>query len=318
MKLPYITNIQKYSIHDGRGIRTTVFFKGCPLTCAWCHNPETQAFGPEILVNPQTCTGCGTCREVCPQHTAPGACTGCETCLDYCVNHARELSGKQYTVKELVKELEKDRAFYEQSGGGITLSGGEVLAQDMDYVENLARELKRRGLSLNIDTCGAVPFERIERILPWTDTFLYDVKLFAEEDAQKYVGTDGRLMLSNLEKLSKALTESRTGRDGQHGDNKKSGNGGPSTAKIWIRMPVIGGVNDTMAHMERTAQFLKERQVCCSRINLLPYHNTGSSKYERMGRSYGGGDFYTPSAEQMEQFAEYLRGQGFSDVRIGG
>lgn len=303
MKLPYITHIQKYSIHDGRGIRTTVFFKGCPLSCAWCHNPETQAFRPEVLVNPQTCSGCGACREVCPQHAQPGACTGCETCLDYCVNNAREVSGKQYTVKELVKELEKDRAFYEQSGGGVTLSGGEVLAQDMDYVENLARELKNRGLLLNIDTCGAVPFERLERILPWTDTFLYDVKLFEEEDAQKYTGSDGRLILDNLERLSKKLTE----------------NGGSRlTAEIWIRMPVIGGVNDTMEHMERTAHFLKEKQIRCSQVNLLPYHNTGSSKYTRMGRRYEGEGFYAPSEKQMEQFADYLKAQGLLGVKIGG
>lgn len=327
MRIPYITNIQKYSIHDGRGIRTTVFFKGCPLSCAWCHNPETQAFGPEVLVNPQVCTGCGTCREVCPQGGASGACTGCETCLDYCVNNAREVSGKQYTVKELVKELEKDRAFYEQSGGGVTLSGGEVLAQDMDYVENLARELKMRGLSLNIDTCGAVPFERIQRILPWTDTFLYDVKLFKEEDALKYTGMDGTLILDNLEKLSRALTERKECRSSREKDNSRdreksrdgdnSGNG-RSAAELWIRMPVIGGVNDTMEHMERTACFLKEKQICCAQINLLPYHNTGSSKYARMGRSYGGEDFRVPSSEQMEQFAAYLQAQGFSNVKIGG
>lgn len=303
MKLPYITNIQKYSIHDGRGIRTTVFFKGCPLSCTWCHNPETQAFRPEVLVNPQACSGCGACREVCPQHAQPGACTGCETCLDYCVNNAREVSGKQYTVKELVKELEKDRAFYEQSGGGVTLSGGEVLAQDMDYVENLARELKNRGLSLNIDTCGAVPFERLERILPWTDTFLYDVKLFEEEAAQKYTGSDGRLILDNLERLSNKLAENGSGRQ---------------IAEIWIRMPVIGGVNDTMEHMERTAHFLKAKQIRCSQVNLLPYHNTGSSKYTRMGRRYEGEGFYTPSEKQMEQFADYLKEQGLPGVKIGG
>lgn len=346
MRIPYITNIQKYSIHDGRGIRTTVFFKGCPLSCAWCHNPETQAFGPEVLVNPQVCTDCGTCREVCPQHAASGCtgngceqaehkvsvhpasgtgvCTGCETCLDYCVNNAREVSGKQYTVKDLVKELEKDRAFYEQSGGGVTLSGGEVLAQDMDYVENLARELKKRGLSLNIDTCGAVPFERIERILPWTDTFLYDVKLFKEEDAQKYTGMDGTLILDNLEKLSRALTERKeyessgnSRESGSIGDSKDCGNG-RSASELWIRMPVIGGINDTMEHMERTACFLKEKQIRCSQINLLPYHNTGSSKYARMGRCYRGENFRVPSREQMEQFAAYLQAQGFSNVKIGG
>ena len=304
MSLPYITNIQKYSIHDGKGIRTTVFFKGCPLSCAWCHNPETQSFRPEVLVNPQACTGCGTCIQVCPQKGEKKACTGCETCLDYCVNNARELSGKQYTVNELVKELEKDRAFYEQSGGGVTFSGGEVLAQDMDYVEKLAAELNRRGLSLNIDTCGAVPFERFERIMPWTDTFLYDIKLFDEENAAHYTGTGAGLILDNLKKLSDALGRYRT----DHGTG----------ARIWIRLPIIGGVNDTMEHMKKTACFLKEQSICCSQINLLPYHNTGSSKYERMGRSCGGEKLYTPSQEQMECFLKYFQEQKISPVKIGG
>lgn len=301
MKLPYITNIQRYSIHDGRGIRTTVFFKGCPLSCAWCHNPETRSFSPEVLVNPQICTGCGTCREVCPQQAVSGSCTGCEICLDYCVNNAREISGKQYTVGNLVKELEKDRAFYEQSGGGVTLSGGEVLAQDMDYVENLARELKRRGLSVNIDTCGAVSFDRFERILPWTDTFLYDIKLFDEENARHYTGTGAGLILDNLERLSRALEEHNAG--GTH---------------IWIRMPVIGGVNDTLEHMERTAHFLKEKKIHYSQVNLLAYHNTGSSKYARLGQVYTGEDFYVPSEEQMEKFSDYLKEQGISNVKTGG
>lgn len=319
MKLPYITNIQKYSIHDGKGIRTTVFFKGCPLSCQWCHNPETQSFSPEVLVNPELCTGCGTCENVCPQGavsikraekkeslvpvtkenlvpvTDGKKCSGCETCLDYCVKNARELSGKQYTIQELLKELLKDRAFYEQSGGGITLSGGEVLAQDVDYVEKLAMAIKKCGLSLNIDTCGAVPFSNIERLLPWTDTFLYDLKLLEEEDAVFFTGNNGRLILSNLEKLSA---------------EKK--------AEIWIRLPIIGGVNDTLAHMEQISRFLQEKQIVYSQINLLPYHSAGSSKYMRMGRTYEGCDFYTPSAEKMEELAEYLRSQGCVNVKIGG
>ncbi|MDO5409106.1 MAG: glycyl-radical enzyme activating protein [Lachnospiraceae bacterium] len=318
-RTPYITNIQKYSIHDGKGIRTAVFFKGCPLTCAWCHNPETQSFAQELLLYPEKCSGCGSCADVCPEHavtmeaggrfleekecrkhpvTDSRLCTGCETCLDFCIQNARALSGKQYRTSDLIKELEKDRAFYEQSGGGITLSGGEVLAQDMEYVENLAKEIKKRGMQLAIDTCGAVKYERILRVLPWTDTFLYDIKLFEEEDARKWLGCEAALPLENLEKLSADLPE--TGTD------------------IWIRMPVIGGVNDTEKHMERTAAFLKDKKIRYTQVNLLPYHAAGSGKYQQLGRQYKGKDFYTPSAEQMEMFAEILRRNGVSNVVIGG
>ena len=157
-----ITNIQKFSIHDGDGIRTTVFFKGCPLKCVWCHNPETQRFEREMELDREKCTGCGACAAACPNgaiHMEDHkpvwnslACTFCGKCADVCPASAREIVGYEYTVKELVKELMKDQMFYEQSGGGVTFSGGEVMSVDMDFVLAAAKELDRQGISLTIDT----------------------------------------------------------------------------------------------------------------------------------------------------------------------
>ena len=203
-----ITNIQKFSIHDGDGIRTSVFFKGCPLKCEWCHNPETQRYEREIQYDPDKCTGCGSCVRVCPSHavvledgkpvTDRKACTLCGRCENFCPAGIREVVGKEYTVKELVRELMKDQIFYEDSGGGVTFSGGEVMTMDMDYILAAARELHRQDITLTIDTCGYVPYEKFESLLPYVDTFLYDVKVMDPEIHRKYIGTDNKLITGIL------------------------------------------------------------------------------------------------------------------------
>ena len=184
---PLVTNIQKYSIHDGDGIRTSVFFKGCPLRCVWCHNPETQKYANQLLTSNEKCTGCGYCVPACPNHairivdgksqTDMSLCKVCGKCTEVCPQNIRETAGREYTVPELVKELRKDEMFYEESGGGVTLSGGEVMAMDMDYIEALVKKLYRFGITVTIDTCGYASYENYQRILPFTDTFLYDVKV---------------------------------------------------------------------------------------------------------------------------------------------
>ncbi|OUP01291.1 radical SAM protein [Drancourtella sp. An210] len=301
---PLVTNIQKYSIHDGDGIRTSVFFKGCPLKCTWCHNPETQKYTNQLLTNELKCTGCGYCAEECPEHairieggkalTDQKACTLCGKCTDVCPQNLREMAGKTYTVKELVKELKKDEMFYEESGGGVTLSGGEVLANDMDYMEELARELYKSGISVTIDTCGYVPYSHFERILPYTETFLYDIKSMDPEKHRKYMGEDNRLILENLEKLSK---------DG---------------ARIYIRIPTIKEVNGTEEDMQAVIDFLLEKKIRTPQVNLLPYHNTGSSKYERLGTEYEGKNLSAPSKEEMEHFVKMFQQAGFHNTKIGG
>ena len=298
-----VANIQKYAIHDGKGIRTTVFFKGCPLACRWCHNPETQGYGRELIFYEERCTGCGECVEECGNGAVTAAdgkvytdrelCRGCGECVDGCMRNARQLCGRGYSVGELAEELLKDRAFYETSGGGVTLSGGEPLVQDMDYLERLMGTLCGRGISVNVDTCGAVAFERLERVMPYTDRFLFDLKLMDEDNHREYTGRDNGLILENLKLLS--------------------GKG----ARIWIRIPVIGGVNDEAEELERMAVFLSEN-VHAEQINLIPYHNTGSGKYVHLGREYKGGMFYAPPKERMQELQRLMESKNIAPVFIGG
>lgn len=298
-----ITNIQRYCIHDGDGIRTTVFFKGCPLKCLWCHNPETQKKGRELLVNTEKCTGCGACAAVCRKkavtvrngraETDRKQCGACGACEEVCPQNLREITGKPCTPEELIKELKKDEPFFEESGGGVTLSGGEVMAADMDFVESVAKGLKDQGIRLTVDTCGYAPTENFERILPYIDTFLYDIKTLDGELHRKYTGADNRLILENLERLSRA------------------------GARIYIRIPLIKEVNGEESSMEAIAAYLREKQIGAAQVNLLPYHDTGASKYARLEKEYGGWDLHAPPAEEQEVFAGIFRRAGYK-TKIGG
>ncbi len=300
-----ITNIQKFSIHDGDGIRTTVFFKGCPLKCEWCHNPETQRFEKEMEVDGEKCTGCGTCASVWPNGAGrrtedhrpawdPKACTFCGKCENFCPAGVLEIVGREYTVKELTKELMKDQMFYEESGGGVTFSGGEVMSMDMDFILAMAKELKRQDVTLTIDTCGYVPYERFEKILPYVNTFLYDVKVMDPELHKKYMGTDNKLILENLIRLSQ---------DG---------------ARIYIRIPTIKEVNGNEENMKETIAFLKEHDIHPAGVNLLPYHDTGSGKYAKLDMEYKGTDLHAPDKEEMEALAALFVNAGFTNTKIGG
>ena len=281
-----ITNIQKFSIHDGDGIRTSVFFKGCPLKCEWCHNPETQRYEREMQFDPGKCTGCGACVKACPSQAL--AMKDGRPVLD------REIVGREYTVKELVKELMKDQIFYEDSGGGVTLSGGEVMTMDMDYILAVARELKRQDITLTIDTCGYVQYERLQALLPYVNTFLYDVKVMDPELHKKYIGADNKLILENLVRLA---------RDG---------------ARIYIRIPTIKEVNGNEKNMRETIAFLKEHDIHPAQVNLLPYHDTGSGKYPKLDMEYKGTDLHAPDKEEMKSFVQLFADAGFANTKIGG
>ena len=299
-----ITAIQKYSIHDGDGIRTTVFFKGCNLRCTWCHNPETQQYKKELLFDEDRCVGCKNCVAVCPTEaiTLEGGkavtdrkkCTACGECVDYCNLNLREIAGMEYPVDQLVKELRKDEMFYEESGGGVTLSGGEVMMTDIEYLEELVKKLHHFGISVTIDTCGQAPYENYQRILPYVDTFLYDIKLMDSEIHKQYMGTGNELILSNLEKLS---------RDG---------------ARLYIRIPTVKEVNGSDEAMKSIINYLQEKNIHVTKVNLLPYHNTGSGKYVKIGRNYEGSDLHAPDKEEMNHFVELFREAGFHNIKIGG
>lgn len=304
MSKPFITDIQKYSIHDGAGIRTTVFFKGCPLSCIWCHNPETKSFSRQLMFDGEKCTGCGSCIPACPSKaislldkiavTDESKCVHCGVCVDYCLQNIREITGNYYTIQALINEIEKDKVFYEQSGGGVTFSGGEVLAQDMDYIEELLSKLYAKGYRINLDTSGYAPFQNIKRILPYVDTFLYDIKIMDPVLHKRYTGVDNHLILENLKKLSK------------------------ENAAIWIRIPVIGGVNTTISNMVEIAEFLKAEKISIRQLHLLSYHNTGSGKYKRLNCEYMGEDYKTPTPDELDDYVAVFQQYGFNQTKIGG
>lgn len=270
MKKAMIFDIERNSYVDGPGIRTTVFFKGCNLRCAWCHNPESQSPKPQMMFYKNKCTGCGKCKEKCPHSLEE--CELCGKCTLYCPHDAREICGKEYTADEVLREILKDKAFYDNSGGGVTFSGGECMLQ-IDFLEEILKACKENGIHTAVDTAGHVPFERFERIIPYTNLFLYDVKCYDSDMHKQYTGVGNDLILENLRRLLAA---------------------GKS---IWVRIPVIASVNDSAKEMQRIKDFL------CScgmpeKIELLPYHAMGEHKYTAIGTKAP--YFSVPSEEKMK------------------
>lgn len=264
-----IFDIERNSYVDGPGIRTTVFFKGCNLRCVWCHNPESQSPKPQMMFYKNKCTGCGKCKERCPNNLEK--CGLCGKCTLYCPHDAREICGKEYTVDEVIREILKDKAFYDNSDGGVTFSGGECMLQ-IDFLEEILKECKKNGIHTAVDTAGYVQFEYFERILRFTDLFLYDIKCFDSEKHKQYTGVGNESILENLKRL---LT------------TKKS---------VWIRIPIIPMVNDTEEELQKIKAFL---EACQSpkKIELLPYHAMGEHKYEAIGKEVQ--MFAVPSEEKM-------------------
>ncbi|MBC5648981.1 glycyl-radical enzyme activating protein [Christensenella tenuis] len=278
-----ITDIQKFSLDDGPGIRTTVFFKGCPLACKWCHNPECIRLDAQLRFAKNLCSHCGTCASVCRSGVfgADGTirfakCTACGKCAEECPSRALTMAGKQYTVDMLLPELLADRAFYENSGGGVTFSGGEPLLH-ASFIARAAQELKKSGVSVAVDTCGDVPFESIEALLPLADLFLYDIKAFSSGLHKALTGRGNARIIENFKRLQK------------------------SGARIWVRIPLVAGVNDSAKEVEHTARLLHDFPV--ELVELLPYHNYGASKYGALGLSYPGEGFSAPTPEALGMLA---------------
>lgn len=261
-----IVEIKRFAVHDGDGIRTTVFFKGCPLSCVWCHNPESIDFSPTVGLFADKCTGCGDCAAVCPQgvhrvgegvHTLSRArCIGCGACEEACLFDALTVYGREMTVKELLPLLLADRPFYERSGGGVTLSGGECLIH-ADFCAELLAALKREGIHTAVDTCGYVPFSAFEAVLPYTDVFLYDVKAITPSIHEKCTGKDNSLILENLARLDAA------------------------GARIEVRIPFVPDCN--AVDLPRIAAHLATLKNLTG-VRLLPYHDLAGAKYAAIER----------------------------------
>lgn len=262
-----VFDIKKFAIHDGPGIRTTVFWKGCPLRCLWCHNPESQKLETEISFMPDKCIGCGWCFEACPNNCHRmendrrifdrSNCTACGKCAEKCYAQAIEIIGRETNVSEVIAEVMKDKAFYDNSGGGMTISGGEPMMQ-FKFTKALLKEAKKNGLHTCLDTCGYTQFEKYEEILKNVDIFLYDLKDTDPARHKKYTGVKLDLILENLQKLDDA------------------------GAKTYLRCPIIPGVNADKEHMKGIAAItakLKNLQE----IDLMTYHPLGESKQERLG-----------------------------------
>lgn len=285
--------IQRFSIHDGPGIRTTVFLKGCPLSCSWCHNPEGRSGRPEIHLLEERCIRCGACVEVCPEpgaEAAPAKCIRCGLCAEVCPTEARRLVGRAYRVDELMEEVERDRPFYEESGGGVTFSGGEPLLQG-EFLLACLDACRARGLHAAVDTCGFAPADLVREVGRRARLILYDLKSLDTRMHEEATGVPLAPILENLVLLDAEDVE------------------------VWIRMPVLPGLNTDDEAIDALGGFLA-RTHRCRRVHLLPYHAHGAAKYARASVPAPTG-FAVPTEDQMTHVAERLARFGL-DVRRGG
>ena len=293
-----VFNIQRFSIHDGPGIRTTVFMKGCPLRCRWCSNPESWNPYPEIMTYDVKCIRCGKCAQVCPTEAITinqkgrkinrAKCTLCLECAEVCPTGAISVSGKHMTIEEIMKEVESDKLFYQNSDGGVTISGGEPLSQ-WEFVRQLLKECKQEGLHTALDTCGYVPWDILEKVLDYTDLVLFDIKHINSSQHRKGTGKGNQLILNNAKRVA---TNTRT----------------------WLRFPLIPGYNDFEESVREVAELAAE--MCVEKVSILPYHEWGKTKYEKLGRRYLLENTETPSDEHIKELQRIIENAGLK-VTVG-
>ena len=271
----FIFNKQKYNMYDGPGVRTLVFFKGCPLRCKWCSNPEGLERKYQIMFKPTTCVSCGSCVPVCPQkiHSISSSgehiidrsidCIGCGQCVEACIPDALKIAGEQVPISELLEYVEQDRAFYDQSGGGVTLGGGEVTSQPEAAI-NLLQACKQEGLHTAIETCGYTKKETILRFAEYVDLFLFDLKHIDPDRHFELTGVRNEMILENLEELIMKRNH------------------------VKVRIPMLKGINDSEAEIRGVIEFLKPFREFKNfeGIDLLPYHKLGVNKYVQLGMDY--------------------------------
>ena len=292
-----IFDIKHYAIHDGPGIRTTIFLKGCPLSCIWCHNPESRSPKIQKLYSVEKCIGCRQCIEICPEdacsltadgiHTDQEKCIVCGTCADNCPAEATEMSGRMETVDNILKVLEKELLFFDQSGGGVTFSGGEPLMFP-NFLITLLDACGEKGIHRTVDTTGFTKTETILKVSQRTELFLYDLKHMDTEKHRTYTGVDNERILHNLQALA------------------------DSGAEIRIRMPLIKGINDDIANIEQTAAFIKGLAGKKKPVDLLPYHNIADNKYRKLGMPSQSADLAAPDKHRLEEIIATFADHGLT------
>ena len=298
-----VFDIQHYCIHDGPGIRTNVFLKGCPLRCLWCQNPESQQLSAQIMYQVEKCTVCGKCVDACPEHaitlefkeenempeikTNRGLCTACGKCVQYCPNEARRIVGEEMTLDSVFKKVEQDKLFFGKDGG-VTVTGGEPLAQ-WEFARAVLKRCKENGINTCIETCGYGNWPQVETVMEYVDLVLYDIKHMDTVQHKKCTGVGNEKILENIKRISQEMNK-----------------------EIIIRVPVIPGYNDTSENIEQLGNFIKEELPTCIEVNLLPFHNMGESKKQQLDRSSEEFSSVTPSDERMEQLKNVLRSSGIA------
>jgi pyruvate formate lyase activating enzyme len=290
-----VFNIQRFSIHDGPGIRTTVFVKGCPLKCAWCSNPESQEPAPQLMVRDIKCAACGQCAAACPARAITMTedegrridwerCNQCFECVDACLYDSLTVIGSLMSVADIVKEVEKDRTFYKNSSGGVTVSGGEPL-QQLAFVTKLLRAFKHRDLHTALDTSGCAPGEFFDKVLPYVDLCLFDIKTVDSGKHRKYTGVDNGLIMANARRVS-------------------------SRVPTWFRIPLIKDLNDSEAEFKKVVGMALDLGV--EKISLLAYHEGGKAKTGQIGKAYAMNQAAAPTEEHIQQLIEIAAQAGLA------
>lgn len=294
-----VFNVMRFSVYDGPGIRTTVFLKGCPLKCVWCHNPESQSPYPEIAYFGERCLRCGDCVRACPNHALrlegdvhadTALCRQCGTCVDTCIARAREMAGRWMRVDEVLAKIERDRVFYEESAGGVTLSGGEPL-QQARFAEEVLGACRARGVHTVLDTCGYAARSAFERVAEHVDLFLFDLKIIDRDQHRAFTGVTNDVILDNLRWLAEQKSE------------------------VVVRVPIIPGCTDSESNLAAISALA--RSLGLTRVDLLPYHRIARDKYKRLHREYPLDEVVPPPTARMQAIATEFARQGLG-VRIGG